>query len=94
MKAPVLESLLDKVAHLHACNFVKKRLQHRCFPAKFARFLRRLFFLNYNTSGGCLLPSEVFRIDFVDIGHENFSCRILEALLWMQLKYFLIIIVF
>ena len=23
-----------------ACNFIKKRLQHRCFPAKFAKFLR------------------------------------------------------
>ena len=22
------------------CNFIKKRLQHRCFPVKFAKFLR------------------------------------------------------
>ena len=22
------------------CNFIKKRLQHRCFPMKFAKFLR------------------------------------------------------
>ena len=34
---PVLESLLNKLASLHICNFVKKRLQHKCFPAKFAR---------------------------------------------------------
>ena len=25
---------------LKACNFIKKRLQHWCFPVKFARFLR------------------------------------------------------
>ena len=25
---------------LQACNFIKKRLQHWCFPVKFAKFLR------------------------------------------------------
>ena len=29
---------------LQAWNFIKKRLQHRCFPAKFAKFLRTAFF--------------------------------------------------
>ena len=33
-KTPVLESLFDKVAGL---NFIKKRLQRRCFPVKFAK---------------------------------------------------------
>ena len=28
----------DKVSGL--CNFIKKRLQHMCFPVKFAKFLR------------------------------------------------------
>ena len=27
-----------------ACNVIKKRLQHMCFPVKFAKFLRRTFF--------------------------------------------------
>ena len=27
-----------------ACNFIKERLQHRCFPVKFAKFLRTPFF--------------------------------------------------
>ena len=36
----MLESLFDKVADLEACNFIKKRLQHRSFPLKFAKFLR------------------------------------------------------
>ena len=32
---------LNKAAALQACNLIKKRLQHRCFPVKFAKFLRR-----------------------------------------------------
>ena len=32
-----------------ACNFIKKRLQHRCFPMKFTKSLRTSFFLQ-NTS--------------------------------------------
>ena len=39
-KTPVFQSLFNKVAGLQACNFIKKRLQHSCFPAKFANFLR------------------------------------------------------
>ena len=39
-KISVLESIFNKTAGLKACNFIKKRLQHRCFPLKFAKFLR------------------------------------------------------
>ena len=39
--APVLESLLNKVAGFQACTFTTllKRFQHRCFPVKFEKFL-------------------------------------------------------
>ena len=30
----------SNAAGLKACNFVKKRLQNRCFPVKHAKFLR------------------------------------------------------
>ena len=43
-KTPVLEFLFNKVAGLKACNFIKNRLKHRCFPMKFANFLRTPFF--------------------------------------------------
>ena len=43
-KISVLESLFNKVASLKACNSIKKRLQYRCFPVRFAKFLRRPFF--------------------------------------------------
>ena len=32
--------LLDEVAHHQACNFIKKRLQRRCFTVNFAKFLK------------------------------------------------------
>ena len=37
---PVLESVFNKVAglsSLKACNFIKKRLKHRCLPVKSLR---------------------------------------------------------
>ena len=41
----VLESLFNNVSGLRACNFIKKRLEHRCFPVNFAKFLRRSFLI-------------------------------------------------
>ena len=46
-KTPVVQSVFNKVAGLQAYNFVKKRLQHRCYLAKFAKFLRTLFFTEH-----------------------------------------------
>ena len=37
---PVLESLFNEVSGLETCNFIKIRLQERCFPVSFAKFLR------------------------------------------------------
>ena len=37
---PVLESVFNKVSGLRACNFITKKLQHRCFPVKFSKCLR------------------------------------------------------
>ena len=39
-KILVFESLFNEVAGLQACNFIKKKLQHRCFPVNIAKFLR------------------------------------------------------
>ena len=35
----MLESFFNKVAGLKACNFIQKRLQHRCFPVNIAKYL-------------------------------------------------------
>ena len=44
-------SIYNKVAGVKTCNFIKKRLQHRCFPVNITKFLRAAFL--QNTSGGC-----------------------------------------
>ena len=44
-KTTVLESLLNKVAGLKACNFIRKRLQRKCFPLNIVNFLRTAFFV-------------------------------------------------
>ena len=35
----MFKSLLNNVAGLQSCNFIWKRLQHRYFPVKYAKFL-------------------------------------------------------
>ena len=42
----MLQSLFNKVAGLQACNFIKKKLQNKCFAVKFAKFLRAPIFRN------------------------------------------------
>ena len=37
-----------------ACNFIKKRLLHRCFPTKFTKSLRTPFLTEHLYSDGCL----------------------------------------
>ena len=41
-ETPVMDSL-NKVAGLSVSNFIKKRLQHRCFLVNFAKYLDALF---------------------------------------------------
>ena len=40
----MLESNFSKNANLNCWNFIKKKLQHRCFLVEFANFLRTPFF--------------------------------------------------
>ena len=40
----MLESLFNRVADIRACNFIKKKLQHSCFPVKFAKFFTITYF--------------------------------------------------
>ena len=36
------------IAGRQACNVIKKRLQHRCFPKKFEKFLRTTVFTKHS----------------------------------------------
>ena len=44
------------------CNFIERRLQHRCFPVNIAKFLR-IFFLKNSSVG--FIKSEKFAVTFV-----------------------------
>ena len=52
MKSALLWSSLQRRSQkstctsLRACKFTKKRLQHKCFPVKFVKFLRTLILKN------------------------------------------------
>ena len=67
-KTPVLEFLFDKVAAVTVCNFIKKRQQYRCFPVKFATFLRTSFFTEHLR---WLAASKVFCKDLGNISYEK-----------------------
>ena len=71
--APVLESLHNKFASLQICNFIKKRLQHRCFLVKFAKFLRTPFVKS--TSGGCFwIFKQKNNVFCIALKKVNMSC--------------------
>ena len=42
----MLKPLFNKVADFQACNFIKKRLQHWCFPVNIAKILRTAILKN------------------------------------------------
>ena len=46
----MLESLFNNVAGFKSCNFIEKRLQHRCFPVNIAKVFKNTFFWK-NISG-------------------------------------------
>ena len=39
----MLESLFNKFSDLKACNFIKKKHQHRCFAANIANIFRTVW---------------------------------------------------
>ena len=55
-----MEYISNKVAGLNACNLIKKRLQHRCFPVNIAKSLRTSILKIICKR--LLLPLEVFCI--------------------------------
>ena len=46
--------------HLQACNFIKKRLWHRCFPINIAKFLEHL--LSRTSTNDFFWPSDCFSL--------------------------------
>ena len=67
----MLESLLNKVAGQRACNFIKMRIQHRCFQVKFLKFLATPFF--YKTApvaaSVCKSDSQILELSYKQEKH-------------------------
>ena len=82
-KTSVLESLFSKVVSLKAWNFIKKKLQHRCFPVNIAKFLRK-FYLK-NTTGGCFCT-----LNSSGILNGKLMTYIFNIILCVSIMYFFI----
>ena len=78
-KMSVQESFLE--SGLKVCNFIKKRLQHRCFPVNIAKFLRTAF--SQNTSSGCFWfhNRNKYKSTCVFINISKFTIIIIKKLL-------------
>ena len=46
-KTSALESIFNKSLVLHACSFIKKKLEQRYFPVNSAKFLRTVLFIEH-----------------------------------------------
>ena len=53
------------------CNFIKKRLQHRCFPMEFVNLLRTSIL--YNISNGCFWFVQAFNLDMLRDKRRRFN---------------------
>ena len=50
---------------LHACSFIKKKLQHRCFPVNIAKF-KNSFFYKISPVTASVIPDKMLRKLFVE----------------------------
>ena len=55
-KTSALESIFNKAFVLHACSFIKKKLEQRYFPVNTAKFLRTVLFIEHTHWQLLLLP--------------------------------------
>ena len=76
--------LFNKVSGLRLKTLLKKRLQHRCFLANFAKFLRTHFLRN--TSGQLLLTFLFYRVSVNGYLYKKFSRNLVKMLDWPCLK--------
>ena len=76
--------LFNKVSGLRLKTLLKKRLQHRCFLANFAKFLRTHFLRN--TSGQLLLTFLFYKVSVNGYLYKKFSRNLVKMLDWPCLK--------
>ena len=67
---------VSKSLFLKACNFIKRRLQHSCFPVKFRKFLRKPILKNNCKRLLLVMPSKVMNCrdkTFLNFKHLRWS---------------------
>ena len=80
----VLESHFINVAGLQVCNYIKKRFQYRCFPAKFEQFLKTPI-LKKICEWLLLKWSNFLQFQFfLQNMHHYFRCRFFLCTFWMS----------
>ena len=88
----MLYSLFNKLQAFKACDFIKKRLQHRCFAMNIAKCLRKTFieqlrwlFLSETDQRNVYWLYKVSYVNcFVSSLKSKFFCR--DSLRWQHLK--------
>ena len=80
-KKPVLESFFTKAAGLHACNFIKRALQHRCFPCEYCEIFK-------NSSGSGASKKKIRGVRNASGCKNNHSLNINQLIVFLS-KIFL-----
>ena len=60
---------------IKACNFIKKRLRHRCFPVNFVTFLRKFFFAELLRTTASIYVVDVLKYPKFILVEDKFSSR-------------------
>ena len=68
MKKVVLKNFAIFTGKLQACNFIKSRLQYRCFPLDIAKFLRTFFYFCFEEH--LLTPASDFLKQLQNTGEQ------------------------
>ena len=85
----MLKSLLNKGAGRKVCNFIKKRLQHRCFPVNIGKFLRTPILKNICVRVLLKRLSEVIVKTFLKSHFQNhLDSVILQKYKWLSNQNF------
>ena len=91
-KTPMLESPFNKAVVLRTCNFIKKILQHRCFPMEFAKILKKSILknicerllLNLFITCKCFWVLMLWRIRYIVIIFSNCPCVLLDYVIYCE----------
>ena len=72
MEAHALEFIFNKNTGLQVCNFIKKKLQHRCSPVNIKKFLRTPILKSINVTKYTMLSWS----EWVYIAQDNYLCNV------------------